>query len=63
MININMASSKFFNLSYFFSVNEIVRPRIKVFSCLESFIQPEIIEQFFNASLNQRTTAQKYIIL
>ncbi|XP_050419844.1 ubiquitin carboxyl-terminal hydrolase 5 isoform X2 [Adelges cooleyi] len=41
------------------NVNEIVRPRIKVSSCLEAFSQSEVIEQFFNAALNQRTTAQK----
>jgi flagellar biosynthesis regulator FlbT len=46
----------------FFSTNEIVRPCIKLSSCLESFVQSEIIEQFFNTALNQRTTAQKYVI-
>lgn len=40
-------------------VSEIVRPHIKLFSCLESFVQSEVIEQFFNAALNQNTTAQK----
>lgn len=45
----------------FFSVNEIIRPRIKLASCIESFKQSEIIQQFFNAALNQRTTAQKYV--
>uniref|UniRef100_A0A2S2NUA3 Ubiquitin carboxyl-terminal hydrolase n=1 Tax=Schizaphis graminum TaxID=13262 RepID=A0A2S2NUA3_SCHGA len=37
----------------------IVRPRLKFASCLNSFGQPEVIEQFFNAALNQRTTAEK----
>lgn len=46
----------------FFSTNEIVRPHIKLSSCLESFVQSEIIEQFFNTALNQRTTAQKCVI-
>ncbi|XP_025420620.1 ubiquitin carboxyl-terminal hydrolase 5 isoform X2 [Sipha flava] len=41
------------------NTNEIVRPCIKLSSCLESFVQSEIIEQFFNTALNQRTTAQK----
>ncbi|XP_050538003.1 ubiquitin carboxyl-terminal hydrolase 5 [Daktulosphaira vitifoliae] len=41
------------------NVDEIIRPRINIASCLESFIQTEIIEQFFNAALNQRTIAQK----
>jgi len=40
-------------------VKDIVRPRITLNSCLNCFVQPETIEQFFNSSLNQRTTAKK----
>ncbi|VVC39492.1 Hypothetical protein CINCED_3A020265 [Cinara cedri] len=40
-------------------VIEVVRPRISILSCLSAFEQPEIIEQFFNSELLQRTTAQK----
>ncbi|XP_022181234.1 ubiquitin carboxyl-terminal hydrolase 5-like isoform X2 [Myzus persicae] len=40
-------------------LSEVVRPKLTFASCLHSFGQPEIIEQFFNPSLNQRTTAEK----
>ncbi|XP_035728148.1 ubiquitin carboxyl-terminal hydrolase 5-like [Vespa mandarinia] len=39
--------------------NTFVRPRIKLMSCLETFIQPEIVEQFYSSALNEKTTAQK----
>lgn len=39
--------------------NAFVRPRIKLMSCLETFIQPEIVEQFYSSALNEKTTAQK----
>ncbi|KAI4471556.1 ubiquitin carboxyl-terminal hydrolase [Holotrichia oblita] len=37
----------------------IVRPKIKLFSCLEVFIQSEIVEQFFSTAVNGKTTARK----
>jgi ubiquitin carboxyl-terminal hydrolase 5/13 len=37
----------------------IVRPRIKLFSCLEAFSQAEIVEQFYSSALNEKTTARK----
>ncbi|KAJ4442782.1 ubiquitin carboxyl-terminal hydrolase 5 [Periplaneta americana] len=37
----------------------IVRPKIKLFSCLEAFSQPEIVEQFYSSALNEKTTARK----
>ncbi|XP_017890085.1 ubiquitin carboxyl-terminal hydrolase 5 [Ceratina calcarata] len=39
--------------------NTLVRPRIKLSSCLEAFIQPETVEQFYSSALNEKTTAQK----
>lgn len=39
--------------------NSIVRPRIKLSSCLEMFTQPEIVEQFYSTALNQKTNACK----
>ncbi|XP_014607776.1 PREDICTED: ubiquitin carboxyl-terminal hydrolase 5 isoform X2 [Polistes canadensis] len=39
--------------------NAFVRLRIKLMSCLETFIQPEIVEQFYSTALNEKTTAQK----
>lgn len=53
----------FIHVLFVFSVSIIVRPQLKFASCLNSFGQPEVIEQFFNAALNQRTTAEKYVIL
>jgi len=50
-------------LYFVFSVIEVVRPQLKFASCLNSFAQAEVIEQFFNAALNQRTTAEKYVVL
>lgn len=49
------------NKLLFFRPNEIIQPQIKLSSCIESFKQSEIIQQFFNTALNQRTTAQKYV--
>ncbi|KRT81918.1 Peptidase, partial [Oryctes borbonicus] len=37
----------------------IIRPKIKLFSCLEVFIQSEIVEQFFSTAVNGKTTARK----
>lgn len=39
--------------------NTIVRPRIKLFSCLELFGQTENVEQFYSTALNAKTTARK----
>lgn len=41
--------------------NSIVRPRIKLSSCLDSFMQPEIVEQFYSTALNEKTNACKYV--
>lgn len=37
----------------------LVRPRIKLFSCLEAFTQTEIVEQFYSTAVNAKTTARK----
>jgi len=37
----------------------VVRPRIKLLSCLEAFAQAEIVEQFYSSALNEKTTAEK----
>ncbi|KAF5292902.1 hypothetical protein FQR65_LT11154 [Abscondita terminalis] len=37
----------------------LVRPKIKLFSCLEVFTQSEIVEQFYSTALNAKTTARK----
>lgn len=37
----------------------LVRPKIKLFSCLEAFTQTEIVEQFYSTALNAKTTARK----
>lgn len=39
--------------------NALVRPRIKLSSCLQTFIRSEIVEQFYSSALNEKTTAQK----
>ncbi|CAD1472008.1 unnamed protein product, partial [Heterotrigona itama] len=39
--------------------NALVRPRIKLSSCLQTFIRPETVEQFYSSALNEKTTAQK----
>jgi len=39
--------------------NTLVRPRIKLSSCLESFNRMEIVEQFYSSALNEKTTAFK----
>jgi len=39
--------------------NVVVRPRIKLLSCLETFAQVEIVEQFYSSALNEKTTAEK----
>lgn len=41
------------------STGEIVRPKIKLESCLENFFQAEEIEQFFSSAINSMTTAKK----
>ncbi|XP_014477769.1 PREDICTED: ubiquitin carboxyl-terminal hydrolase 5 [Dinoponera quadriceps] len=39
--------------------NALVRPRLKLSSCLETFIRSETVEQFYSSALNGRTTAHK----
>lgn len=39
--------------------NAFVRPRIKLSSCLQTFVRPETVEQFYSSALNEKTTAQK----
>lgn len=39
--------------------NLLVRPKLKLFSCLEVFTQSEIVEQFYSTALNAKTTARK----
>ncbi|XP_076637563.1 ubiquitin specific protease 5 [Colletes latitarsis] len=39
--------------------NTLVRPRIKLSSCLQTFIRSETVEQFYSSALNEKTTAQK----
>ncbi|XP_029173913.1 ubiquitin carboxyl-terminal hydrolase 5 isoform X2 [Nylanderia fulva] len=39
--------------------NTLVRPRIKLLSCLESFSRSEIVEQFYSSALNEKTIAHK----
>lgn len=39
--------------------NTLVRPRIKLSSCLESFSRTEIVEQFYSSALNEKTIAHK----
>ncbi|XP_022900127.2 ubiquitin carboxyl-terminal hydrolase 5 [Onthophagus taurus] len=42
-----------------FEPESLVRPKIKLFSCLELFTQSEVVEQFFSTALNSKTTARK----
>lgn len=37
----------------------LVRPRLKLSSCLETFIRSETVEQFYSSALNSRTIAYK----
>lgn len=37
----------------------LVRPKIKLFSCLEAFMKTEIVEQFYSSALQAKTTARK----
>ncbi|EZA52425.1 ubiquitin carboxyl-terminal hydrolase 5 [Ooceraea biroi] len=39
--------------------NILVRPRIRLASCLESFNSSEMVEQFYSSALNEKTTARK----
>lgn len=39
--------------------NALVRPRIKLSSCLQTFIRSETVEQFYSSALNEKTVAQK----
>lgn len=38
---------------------DLVRPRIKLSSCLETFIRSEVVEQFYSSALGEKTTAHK----
>nr|CAD7575886.1 unnamed protein product [Timema californicum] len=40
-------------------LDHVVRPRVKLFSCLDSFSQSEIVEQFYSTAINAKTTARK----
>lgn len=42
-----------------FDPNQVVRPRIKFSSCLETFAGTETVEQFYSSALNDKTTATK----
>lgn len=42
------------------SDEEIVRPRIPLAACLESFHAPEEVQDFYSSAINARTTAIKY---
>lgn len=37
----------------------IVRPKIKFFSCLESFTQSELINNFYSSAVKENVTARK----
>lgn len=39
--------------------SELVRPKIRLFSCLESFTQTEIINNFYSTAVKGNTTARK----
>lgn len=43
------------------SDEEIVRPRIPLSACLESFSASEEVQDFYSSAINARTTAIKYI--
>lgn len=38
---------------------EIVRPRIKFVSCLEAFVQNELVDQFYSSAIQGKTIASK----
>nr|CAD7445608.1 unnamed protein product [Timema bartmani] len=44
---------------YLWDLDHVVRPRVKLFSCLDSFSQSEIVEQFYSTAINAKTTARK----
>lgn len=39
--------------------DDLVRPRVKLSSCLETFLNLEVVEQFYSSALNDKTTANK----
>lgn len=39
--------------------NIVVRPHIKLSSCLEAIARVETVEQFYSPAINDKTTAQK----
>lgn len=41
-------------------MEEIVRPRVPLESCLANFSGPEEIPDFYSTALNSKTTATKY---
>lgn len=38
---------------------EVVRPLIRLQSCLEGLTQPELIDQFYSSALKRKTVARK----
>lgn len=40
---------------------EIVRPRIKLTSCLEALVQSELVDQFYSSAIKGKTTASKLV--
>jgi ubiquitin carboxyl-terminal hydrolase 5/13 len=47
-------------LNLYRSDEEIVRPRVPLAACLESFYASEEIQDFYSSAINARTTAIKY---
>ncbi|CAH1772608.1 unnamed protein product [Owenia fusiformis] len=41
------------------NVKEMVRPRIALSACLQTFLEPENIDDFYSSAINTKTTAQK----
>lgn len=40
--------------------DEIIRPRVPLSACLESFFAPEEVQDFYSSATNSKTTAIKY---
>jgi ubiquitin carboxyl-terminal hydrolase 5/13 len=41
------------------NADELVRPRLTLKSCLETFTQCELVDQFYSSAINGKTTAKK----
>ncbi|XP_049543524.1 ubiquitin carboxyl-terminal hydrolase 5 isoform X2 [Anopheles darlingi] len=39
--------------------DSLVRPKIPLSACLDTFAQPELVEQFYSSAINAKTTAKK----